>query len=114
MKMSKFTIFLARNGQFYWRLKASNGETLCHSEGYTAKQSAQRGIESCKLNALTGKYTVFQGNDAQFYWNLKAVNGEILCHSEGYSTKQSAENGVEACKRNAPVARIVDETLTDA
>lgn len=112
--MSKFTIFLARNGQFYWRLKASNGETLCHSEGYTAKQSAQRGIESCKLNALTGKYTVFQGNDAQFYWNLKAVNGEILCHSEGYSTKQSAENGVEACKRNAPVARIVDETLTDA
>lgn len=112
--MSKFTIFLARNGQFYWRLKSSNGETLCHSEGYTAKQSAQRGIESCKLNALTGKYTVFQGNDAQFYWNLKAVNGETLCHSEGYSTKQSAENGVEACKRNAPVARIVDETLTDA
>lgn len=112
--MSKFTIFLARNGQFYWRLKASNGETLCHSEGYTAKQSAQRGIESCKLNALTGKYTVFQGNDAQYYWNLKAVNGEILCHSEGYSTKQSAENGVEACKRNAPAARIVDETLTDA
>lgn len=112
--MSKFTIFQARNGQYYWRLKAANGETLCHSEGYTAKQSAQRGIESCKLNALTGKYTVFQGNDAQFYWNLKATNGEILCHSEGYTTKQSAEYGVDACKRSAPAARIVDETLTNA
>lgn len=112
--MSKLTIFQARNGQFYWRLKASNGETLCRSEGYIAKQFAQRGAESCKLNALTGKYTVFQGNDAQYYWNLKAVNGETLCHSEGYTTKQSAENGVDACKRSAPAARIVDETLVGA
>ena len=50
--MSKFTIFLARNGQFYWRLKASNGETLCHSEGYTALNASQTRQE---LEAMTAK-----------------------------------------------------------
>lgn len=30
----------AVNGQFYWRFVADNGEVVCNSETYTAKQSA--------------------------------------------------------------------------
>lgn len=33
---------------FWWRLKAENGEILCHSEIYTAKQSALNGISLVK------------------------------------------------------------------
>lgn len=36
------------NGGFYWHLKAANGEILCHSEVYTAKQSALNGIAAVK------------------------------------------------------------------
>lgn len=43
-----FEILKANTGGFFWRLKANNGETLCHSEVYTAKQSAQNGIEAVK------------------------------------------------------------------
>jgi|TARA_R110000787_G_scaffold230858_4_gene338333 uncharacterized protein YegP (UPF0339 family) len=43
-----FEIFKATSGGFFWRLKAANGETLCHSEVYTAKQSAQNGIAAVK------------------------------------------------------------------
>jgi uncharacterized protein YegP (UPF0339 family) len=43
-----FEIFRATSGGFYWRLKASNGEVLCHSEVYTSKQSAQNGINVVK------------------------------------------------------------------
>lgn len=46
-----FEIFKATSGGFFWRLKASNGETLCHSEVYTAKQSAQSGIAAVKAIA---------------------------------------------------------------
>ena len=37
----KFEIEKQRNGQFYFRIKASNGQILAHSEGYTAKASAR-------------------------------------------------------------------------
>lgn len=43
-----FEIHRTTNGGFFWRLKAANGETLCHSEVYTAKQSALNGIDAVK------------------------------------------------------------------
>ena len=46
--MGKYTLFKGRDGQYYWNLKASNGEILCHSEGYTTKQNAKNGIEACR------------------------------------------------------------------
>lgn len=48
-----FEILKASAGGYFWRLKASNGETLCHSEVYAAKQSAQNGIAAVKAIAAT-------------------------------------------------------------
>lgn len=49
--MPKFEIFKGTNGNYYFRLKASNGEIIAHSEGYSTKQGAQDGIASVKKNA---------------------------------------------------------------
>jgi uncharacterized protein len=46
-----FEIYKANSGGFFWHLKASNGEKLCHSEVYTTKQSAQNGINAVKAIA---------------------------------------------------------------
>lgn len=43
-----FEILNASGGGYFWRLKAHNGETLCHSEVYTTKQSAINGINAVK------------------------------------------------------------------
>ncbi len=43
-----FEILRANAGGYFWRLKGANGETLCHSEVYTSKQSAQVGIDAVK------------------------------------------------------------------
>jgi uncharacterized protein YegP (UPF0339 family) len=43
-----FEILRANGGGYFWRLKATNGETLCHSEVYTSKQAAQNGIDATK------------------------------------------------------------------
>lgn len=51
--MGKFEIFKGSNGQFYFRLRAPNGETICASEGYTTKQGAQNGIAAVKQYAPT-------------------------------------------------------------
>ncbi len=45
----KFTIQKsAKNGQFWFRIVASNGQILATSEMYTAKASAMNAIESIK------------------------------------------------------------------
>ena len=51
--MAKFVIFRGRDGQYYWHLKALNGEKICHSEGYASKQGAQTGVAACKKYAPT-------------------------------------------------------------
>jgi len=47
----KFELYQDRAHQYRWRLKASNGQTIAVSEGYTTKSSALNGIESVKTNA---------------------------------------------------------------
>jgi uncharacterized protein YegP (UPF0339 family) len=45
MGRGKFEKFTGKNGQFYWRLKASNGQVVCQSEGYTRKHNRDRAID---------------------------------------------------------------------
>jgi len=47
----RFEIVQASNGQYYTRFKASNGETMVHSENYTSKQNAKNCAASVKQNA---------------------------------------------------------------
>ncbi len=49
--MPKFEIFKGKDGKYYFRLKAGNGEIIAQSEGYSSKQGAQDGIASVKMNA---------------------------------------------------------------
>lgn len=42
----KWEIYKDKAGQFRFRLSASNGSCICHSQGYTTKSSCKNGIES--------------------------------------------------------------------
>ena len=109
--MGKFTLFTGKDGQFYWNLKAGNGEIIGKSEGYKTKASAENGIESTRKNAPeSNRYDRFEGKTGKFYWNLKASNGQVICSSQGYASKDGAEKGIESCMKNAPDAELVDET----
>lgn len=51
----KFEIKRAKDGQFYFNLKAGNGEVIATSEMYKQKASALNGIESVQKNAPDAK-----------------------------------------------------------
>jgi len=53
--MGRFEIFNGKNGQFYFHLKAENGEIIAASQGYTTKQSAEHGIEAIKRIAAAAE-----------------------------------------------------------
>lgn len=49
--MGKFAITKRTNGEFQLNLKASNGQIILVSEGYSTKTACENGIESVKKNS---------------------------------------------------------------
>ena len=108
----KFELKTAKNGQFVFNLKASNGQVILTSEMYKSKDSALNGIESVRKNSA---------NDARFerkmtaknepFFSLTATNGQNIGRSESYSSASAMESGIESVKKNAPDAKIDDLTV---
>jgi uncharacterized protein YegP (UPF0339 family) len=108
--MGKFVIKTGTNGQYYFSLKAGNGEKILSSEGYTTRSACQNGIDSVKTNAKDdSKYTKLTSSNGKYYFNLKATNGQVIGTSEMYETSSGRDNGIESVKTNAPGASVVEE-----
>ena len=117
----KFVITTAKNGEFTFNLKASNGEViLTASETYTTMSACENGIASVKKNCGANiedqtrnesqkhpKYELYKDKAGEFRFRLKASNGEIIGKSEGYKAKASAKKGIASIAKNAPDAPIV-------
>ena len=111
MENPKFQIFKSdKNDQYYFRLKAKNGEIILASEGYLAKKSCENGIESVKKHAPDDSNYDRKDSSNNYTFNLKARNGEIIGRSENYTTRRAREKGIQSVKSNAPIAPIEDLT----
>ncbi|WP_293307778.1 YegP family protein [Pedobacter sp. UBA5917] len=110
--MGKFIITKRTNNEYQFNLKAANGQVILTSEGYNAKASCNKGIESVKNNASTdSRYDRKVAKNGSYYFNLKAGNGEIIGTSQMYTTEDARNRGIESVKVNAPNAEVIDETL---
>ena len=117
----KFVITTAKNGEFTFNLKASNGEViLTASETYTSLSACENGINSVKKNALAHiedqtreekqsnpKFELYQDKAGEFRFRLKAGNGQNIGKSEGYKAKASAKKGIASIGKNAADAPII-------
>jgi uncharacterized protein YegP (UPF0339 family) len=107
-----FEIKKAKDGEFYFHLKASNGQIILASEMYVGKSSAENGIESVKKNApIDDHYERKDAKNGQPMFNLKAANHQVIGTSETYSSISAREAGIESVKTNAPSAPIHDLTV---
>jgi len=107
-----FEIKKAKNGEFYFHLKAGNGQIILSSEMYEAKSSAENGIASVKKNAPNdGSYERKETKSGQHMFNLKAANHQVIGTSESYTTTEARDHGIESVKANAPSASVQDEAV---
>jgi uncharacterized protein YegP (UPF0339 family) len=105
--MGKFVVTTRKNGEFQFNLKASNGQTILASEGYTSKAACENGIESVRKNSQTDeRFDKKESTNGKPYFNLKASNGQIIGNSEMYESAASRDNGIESVKKNAPDATV--------
>jgi len=109
LKMAKFEIKKAKNGQFYFNLKASNGQVVLSSEMYTTMAACENGIASVKKNAPEeSHYELTQAENGKYHFNLKAANHQVIGSSQMYASEDSAKNGIESVMKNAPEAEVVN------
>lgn len=108
--MGKFVVATRKNGEFQFNLKASNGQVILTSEGYTTKTACLNGIESVKKNAANAdKYEVKVAKNGKPFFNLKASNGQIIGASQMYSSLTTMKAGITSVQKNAPEASVVED-----
>ena len=108
-------IYLDSGGKYRFRLKASNGRTVAHSQGYTQKINAKNGIESvvsvaknADISDMTIKdsipivgrpvYEVYRDNDNKYRFKLIAANGKNILASQGYYEKKNCLKGIQSIR----------------
>ena len=106
----KFELYKDKAGEFRFRLKAGNGETLLTGEGYKSKDAALNGIESVKKNAADpARFEAKQAKNGNPYFVLKAANHQVIGQSEVYSSAAACDNGMSAVAKAVSGASIDEQ-----
>lgn len=103
----------SHNGQFYFVLKAGNGETILQSEQYESKASALSGIASVQTNC--GNDALYErkaSRDGQHHFTLKAANHQVIGSSETYKSASGRDGGIASVQSNGSSATVKDLTAT--
>ncbi|MFT4678723.1 MAG: hypothetical protein ACI84C_002239 [Flavobacteriales bacterium] len=105
-----FEIFKSdKSGDFYFRLKAGNGEPILSSQGYSTKSACENGVQSVATNASDdSRYEVSEAKDGRHFFNLKAKNGQVIAKSQMYKSALGLKGGMESVKKNALSDKIKD------
>lgn len=96
-------------GLFKYRLKASNGEILVVSFGYSTRKGAKTGIETFKNAVETGNFEIHTDKAGFSHFDLFGARGaRVIAIGEFYKTLKLAESAVESVKNFASTDKIID------
>lgn len=107
----KFECYKDKAGEFRFRLKAGNGETILSSEGYSGKSGCENGIASVRKNSSNpDRYEKKESASGKFHFNLKSSNGQVIGSSQSYTSDSGCNNGIKSVAKSAPDATVDDQT----
>ena len=107
----KYEVYKDKAGEFRFRLKASNGQSILASEGYSGKNGCMNGIKSVQKNGPdASKYERKVSASGKHSFSLKSGNHQVIGTSQMYDSEASLESGIASVQRNAPTTTIDDQT----
>ncbi len=96
-------------GLYKYRLKASNGEILLVSHGYTTIKGAMSGIETLKKNIVSGKQEIYTDKSSFSQFRIMTATGSrLVAAGEFYESQKKAQSAYESVKKFASTERIVE------
>ena len=106
-----FEVQKSKANDFYFVLKAGNGEVILTSEMYKAKDGASGGIASVQANSgADAHYERTTANGGKFRFSLKAANHQVIGTSQLYVSESSRDAGIKSVQENGASKTIKDNT----
>lgn len=105
----KWVIVTEDDGRLYAYLKASNGEKMLATEGYSSLSGIKSGIDTLKKNIQKDNYAINLDKNGNFVFKIFSGANRLLCVGEGYSTREQCEKAFASVKRFAATAVITVE-----
>lgn len=110
-EVGKYEVFQDRAKKFRFRLKASNGEVVLASQGYTKLATCVRGAISVQVNGSdASRFVRSKTKSGKFRFNLTAANNRVIGTSETYESERSLETGIRAVHKASPTGRFINMT----
>ena len=96
-------------GLYKYRLKASNGEILVVSFGYSTRKGAKTGIDTFKNAVEGGNFVIVTDKAGYSHFDLfGARSARVIAIGEFYQTLKLAESAVESVKNFYSSNKVVD------
>lgn len=94
---------------YFFELRASNGERLLVSEEYTSHAGAIKGIQTHKDNVEKGNFRITLSKKGDYIFKLLTAKNTLLCTGANYKSLERCERAIASTKRFAATAVIQDE-----
>ena len=94
---------------YFFELRASNGERLLVSEEYTSHAGAVKGIQTHKDNVEKGNFRITLSKKGDYIFKLLTAKNTLLCTGANYKSLERCERAIASTKRFAATAVIQDE-----
>ncbi len=95
---------------YFFELRASNGELLLASEEYTTYAGAIKGIQTHKDNVKKGNFRIVLSKKGDYIFKLLTAKNTLLCTGANYKSLERCESAVASTKRFAETAVLQEET----
>ncbi|MBQ2740341.1 MAG: DUF1508 domain-containing protein [Clostridia bacterium] len=94
---------------YFFELRASNGERLLVSEEYTSHAGAIKGIQTHKDNVEKGNFRITLSKKGDYIFKLLTAKNTLLCTGANYKSLERCERAIASTKRFAATAVVQDE-----
>ncbi len=94
---------------YFFELRASNGERLLVSEEYTSYAGAVKGIQTHKDNVEKGNFRITLSKKGDYIFKLLTAKNTLLCTGANYKSLERCERAIASTKRFAATAVVQDE-----
>lgn len=109
------SISLSPNGKFqivkeeedyYYILKANNGQVLCSSQAYTSEKSCRDAMENFRKNVYEGNFYIYIDKRKQAFFKLYSKQLRLVMTGETYKSKDLAISAAKSVLKFAKDAKI--------
>jgi uncharacterized protein len=108
--LGKYVISTAKSGEYYYNLKATNGQVILTSKLFTTADDCRKGIEETRtICSEDGRFERKLSSSSKPFFNLTTSEGHHLGKSEIYESDANMEKGIASVKKNGMTTNIILE-----